>query len=65
MDGTVEMNLTIAAGQDIANSTNVTLIPVNDLVIQTDLVPQQQSEEDGLNIIVDFTNYIIDRKEKN
>ena len=26
---------------------------VNDLVIQTDLVPQQ-SEEDGLNIIVDF-----------
>ena len=60
-DGTVEMNLTIAAGQDIANLTiNVTLIPVNDLVIQTDLVPQQQSEEDGLNIIVDFTNYIID-----
>ena len=60
-DGTVQMNLTLAAGQDMANITvNVTVLPVNDPVIQTTNIPQQLSVEDGENIVIDFSNYVSD-----
>ena len=60
-DGTVQMNLTLAAGQDMADIVvNVTVLPVDDPVFQTDNVPQQQSIEDGESIILDVTSYVSD-----
>ena len=60
-DGTMEMELVLAAGDDIANITvNVTVLPVNDMVVQNDVIPQQQSIEDGQSIVVDISNYVSD-----
>ncbi len=60
-DGTMEMALVLAAGDDVANITvNVTVLPVNDMVVQIDVIPQQQSVEDGQSIIVDISNYVSD-----
>ena len=60
-DGTMEMNLVLAAGDDIANITvNVTVIPVNDMVVQDDVIPQQQTIEDAESIIVDLNQYVSD-----
>ena len=60
-DGTMEMELVLAAGDDIANITaNVTVLPVNDMVVQNDVIPQQQSIEDGQSIVVDISNYVGD-----
>ena len=60
-DGTMEMALVLAAGDDLANITvNVTVLPVNDMVVQNDVIPQQQSVEDGQSIIVDISNYVSD-----
>ena len=59
--GTVQMNLTIAAGDDVANlSVNVTVIPVDDPVYQFETIPQFQSVEDGENIILDMNDYVKD-----
>ena len=47
-DGTVQIELTIATSDEIVNlSTNVTVLPVNDPVVQFETIPQQQSIEDG------------------
>ena len=60
-DGTLEMNLVLAAGDDVANITvNVTVIPVNDIVVQEGVVPQQQTTEDGESIVVDLNQFISD-----
>ncbi len=60
-DGTMEMALVLAAGDDVANITvNVTVLPVNDMVVQNDVIPQQLSVEDGQSIIVDISNYVSD-----
>jgi hypothetical protein len=56
-EGTMEMNIVLAAGDDIANITvNVSVIPVNDIVVQDDVVPQQQTIEDGESIVVVSTS---------
>jgi hypothetical protein len=60
-EGTMEMNIVLAAGDDIANITvNVSVIPVNDIVVQDDVVPQQQTIEDGESIVVDLNQYVSD-----
>jgi hypothetical protein len=59
--GTMEMNLVLAAGDDMANLTvNVTVIPVNDIVVQDGVIPQQQTVEDGESIVVDLSQYVSD-----
>jgi len=60
--GTAFLNVTLAAGfDDIVNaSLNVIVLPVNDPVILQSNVSQQQSSEDGDNIVVDFSNYVTD-----
>ena len=60
-DGTVQIELTIATSDEIVNlSTNVTVLPVNDPVVQIETIPQQQSIEDGSSIVVDFNQYVSD-----
>ncbi|MCH2435399.1 MAG: cadherin-like domain-containing protein [Candidatus Poseidoniaceae archaeon] len=60
-DGTVQIELTIATSDEIVNlSTNVTVLPVNDPVVQIETIPQQQSIEDGSSIVVDFAQYVSD-----
>ena len=60
-EGTMEMNIVLAADDDIANITvNVTVIPVNDIVVQDGVVPQQQTIEDGESIVVDLNQYVSD-----
>jgi hypothetical protein len=60
-DGTVQIELTIATSDEIVNlSTTVTVLPVNDPVVQIETIPQQQSIEDGSSIVVDFTQYVSD-----
>ena len=60
-DGTVQIELTIATSDEIVNlSTSVTVLPVNDPVVQVETIPQQQSIEDGSSIVVDFAQYVSD-----
>ncbi|MBT4982748.1 MAG: hypothetical protein HOM47_02360 [Euryarchaeota archaeon] len=60
-DGTMEMELLLAAGDDSANITvNVTVLPVNDKVVQTAVIPQQQEIEDGPSIVLDISEYVSD-----
>ena len=60
-DGTVQMNITLAAGDDSANITvNVTVLPIDDPVYQFETIPQFQSVEDGDNIIFDLNDYVTD-----
>ncbi len=64
-DGTVQINLTLSTGDEFVNlTTNVTVLPVNDPVVQTDTIPQQQSIEDGSSIVVDFSNYVSDPEDE-
>jgi hypothetical protein len=60
--GTVLLNATLSAGfDDFVNvSLNVVVLPVNDQVILQSNVSQQQSSEDGDNIVIDFSNYVTD-----
>ena len=60
-DGTVQIEMTLATSDELVNlSTNVSVLPVNDPVVQIGTIPQQQSVEDGSSIIVDFTQYVSD-----
>lgn len=60
-EGTMEMVLDLAAGDDMANITvNVTVLPVNDKVFQNAVIPQQQEVEDGGSIVVDISDYVSD-----
>ena len=60
-DGTVQMDFTLATPDETVNlTTNVTVIPVNDPVVQIESIPQQQSIEDGSSIVVDFSDYVSD-----
>ena len=60
-DGTMQMDLVLAAGNDMANLTvNVTVLPVNDKVVQDDVIAQQQAMEDGQSVIIDISNYVSD-----
>jgi len=60
-EGTMEMILDLAAGDDMANITvNVTVLPVNDRVVQNAVIPQQQEIEDGESIVVDISDYVSD-----
>ena len=60
-DGTIELNLTLATSDEFLQlTTNVTVLPVNDPVVQTGTIPQQFSVEDGDSIIVDFADYVSD-----
>ena len=60
-EGTIEMNLVLAAGEEMANlSINVTLLPVDDQVVQESIIPQQQVIEDGQSIVVDLSAYVSD-----
>ena len=60
-EGTMEMVLDLAAGDDMANITvNVTVLPVNDRVVQNAVIPQQQEIEDGESIVVDISDYVSD-----
>tara|TARA_B100000700_G_scaffold173750_1_gene191963 strand:+ start:5019 stop:7460 length:2442 start_codon:yes stop_codon:yes gene_type:complete len=60
-DGVVQINITLSTGDEFVNvTTNVTVLPVNDPVVQTDTIPQQQSVEDGNSIVVDFDDYVSD-----
>ena len=60
-DGSVLINLTISTSDESVNlTTNVTVLPVNDPVVQTGTIPQQISLEDGASIVVDFADYVSD-----
>jgi hypothetical protein len=60
-DGTMMMQLVLAAGDDMANVTvNVTVLPVNDRVVQHSVIPQQQDVEDGESIVVDVADFVSD-----
>lgn len=61
-DGTKLMNITMIAGNNdfISFEINVTILPVNDIVFQTDPVPQQQTIEDGASIILNIAEYVTD-----
>ncbi len=60
-DGIVQIEMTLATSDELVNlSTNVSVLPVNDPVVQIGTIPQQQSVEDGSSIIVDFTQYVSD-----
>ena len=60
-DGTVQIEITLATSDEMANlTTNVTVLPVNDPVVQIETIPQQQSIEDGSSIVVDFAQYVSD-----
>ncbi len=60
-DGTMQMQLLLSAGEDVANITvNVTVLPVNDKVVQVAVIPQQQDVEDGNSIVVDIANFVTD-----
>lgn len=60
-DGTMQMQLVLVAGDDMANITvNVTVLPVNDKVVQIAVIPQQQEVEDGNSIVVDIADFVTD-----
>ena len=60
-DGTMTMQLVLAAGDDVANLTvNVTVLPVDDRVVQHSVIPQQQTVEDGVSIVVDVADFVSD-----
>jgi hypothetical protein len=60
-DGTMLMQLVLAAGDDVANLTvNVTVLPVDDGVVQHSVIPQQQAVEDGVSIVVDIADFVSD-----
>lgn len=60
-DGTMQMLLVLAAGDDMANLTvNVTVLPVDDRVVQHSVIPQQQAVEDGMSLVVDIANFVSD-----
>ena len=60
-EGTLEMNIVLVAGDEMANlSINVTLLPVDDQVVQDNVIPQQQAMEDGQSIVVDISDYVSD-----
>ncbi len=60
-DGTMQMQLVLAAGDDMANITvNVTVLPVNDKVVLVSVIPQQQGVEDGNSIVVNIADFVTD-----
>ena len=60
-EGTIEMHILLVAGDEMANlSINVTLLPVDDQVVQDTIIPQQQVMEDGQSIVVDISVYVSD-----
>ena len=60
-DGGSQINITLmTSDESVQIIANITLLPVNDPVIQYETVPQQTSIEDGDNIIIDFENYVLD-----
>mgnify|MGYP001177108183 CR=1 FL=1 len=60
-DGESQINLTLmTSDESVQIIANITLLPVNDPVVQYETVPQQASSEDGDDIIIDFANYVLD-----
>ena len=60
-DGSIPINLTLSTSDESVNvTTNVTILPVNDPVVQIGTIPQQRSVEDEDSIVVDFSLYVSD-----
>ena len=60
-NGTIQMLFKLKAGDDMTTITvNVTVLPVNDQVVQTSVIPQFQEFEDGDSIVVDLYYYVTD-----
>ena len=60
-DGSIPINLTLSTSDESVNvTTNVTILPVNDPVVQIGTIPQQKSVEDEDSIVVDFSLYVSD-----
>lgn len=61
-DGVKIVNVTLTAGLDdfVTIPVNVTILPVNDMVFQTNVIPQQQTEEDGDSIILNIEEFVSD-----
>ena len=61
-DGLKIVNVTLTAGTDdyVTIPVNVTILPVNDMVFQTNVIPLQQTEEDGDSIILNIAEFVAD-----
>ncbi|MGB1589439.1 MAG: hypothetical protein ACPHDO_03760 [Candidatus Poseidoniaceae archaeon] len=61
-DGLKIVNVTLTAGTDdyVTIPVNVTILPVNDMVLQTNVIPLQQTEEDGDSIILNIAEFVAD-----
>ena len=60
-DGKSQVNLTLMTSDEMVEiAVNITVLPVNDPVLQYETVPQQATTEDGPSIVVDFSDFVSD-----
>ena len=64
-DGMSQINLTLMTSDETVDIVaNITILPVNDPVVQYETVPQQASVEDGASIVIDFSDFVSDPEDE-